>query len=71
MQFVLENLWAVYDAVLRRLVVVLLGTKQSLFLTCNPVALRLIQLPTLLPLLNILFYCNLQQVSVNFGLGEG
>lgn len=46
-QFVLENLWAVYDAVLRRLVVVLLGTKQSLFLTCNPVALRLIQLPTL------------------------
>ena len=47
MQFVLENLWAVYDAVLRRLVVALLGTKQGLFLTCNPVALRVIQLPTL------------------------
>ena len=42
-QFVLENLWAVYDAVLRRLVVALL--------TCNPVALRVIQLPTL-PSLN-------------------
>ena len=36
MQFVLENLWAVYDAVLRRLVVAVL--------TCNPVALRVIQL---------------------------